>query len=251
MPVRNELVRAEISTAPASAVPIDAPRLVTGVLEPADLAALLDRVPTRRSRSRAARPARRCPRPGEQHRPGHDLGAGAHVEQSDHDHDAREQRQEPESDDAARRRVGEYLGDADGGQQQRDRQRQQPHAGLRSPRARAPPTGTAARAKNSPACRRYWKKNEVSPPRSVGLRSIAGSTSGSAPCSIRWFSHHRNSHMHHPAARASARSTGDRPSHCGAPGFGWTNPHDSGAQDAEHDQRRGRARTVPSRPGPA
>ena len=32
-------------------------------------------------------------------------------------------------------------------------------------------------AKNSPACRRYWKKNEVSPPRRARTRSSAGSSS--------------------------------------------------------------------------
>ena len=40
-PVRNEAVSAEMRTAPASAVPIDAPSCVPGVLDSADLAALL------------------------------------------------------------------------------------------------------------------------------------------------------------------------------------------------------------------
>ena len=67
---------------------------------------------------------------GEQHRPGHDLGPGAGVERGDQDDEAGEQREEAEPDDPARRGVGEDLRDPDGGEEQRDRQRQQAHAGF-------------------------------------------------------------------------------------------------------------------------
>ncbi len=36
-------------------------------------------------------------------------------------------------------------------------------------------------AKNSPPCKKYWKKNEVKPLRSTGLRMLARSMSGSPP----------------------------------------------------------------------
>ena len=45
-----------------------------------------------------------------------------------------------------------------------------------SPRAIERKSGIA---KNSPPWRKYWKKNEVRPPRRTGTRRIAGSTSGS------------------------------------------------------------------------
>ena len=60
MPAKNDAVSADISTAPASAVPSESPRLENGVLEPADLAALLvgqrgdgDRAELRRERADA------------------------------------------------------------------------------------------------------------------------------------------------------------------------------------------------------
>ncbi|MGH3235359.1 MAG: hypothetical protein ACRDOH_19355 [Streptosporangiaceae bacterium] len=53
-----------------------------------------------------------------------------------------------------------------------------PVATAESPRATDKNNGTA---KNRPACKKYWKKNDVSPPRKVRLRSIAGSISAASP----------------------------------------------------------------------
>ena len=90
-----------------------------------------------------------------------------------------------------------------------------------SPNATERNSGTA---KNNPPCRRNWKKNEVRPPRSTGLRMRARSMSGSEPRAISRFSHVRNSHMTTPPPSIS-QMVGDRPSHSGAPGLGLTNPH--------------------------
>ncbi len=57
-------------------------------------------------------------------------GARAGVERGDEHHEAEEQREEPEAGDPPRRRVREHLGDPHRGDDQRDRQRQDPHAGL-------------------------------------------------------------------------------------------------------------------------
>ena len=99
------------------------------VLEAADLAALLvghrrhgDGAELRRQRADAEA--------GEQHRPGHDLGPGAGVEQRDH---ARRcpanSARNPSRTTRRGEAFGEELRDADRGEQQRDRQRQEPHAG--------------------------------------------------------------------------------------------------------------------------
>ena len=90
-----------------------------------------------------------------------------------------------------------------------------------SPSATERNSGTA---KKSPPCRKYWKKNEVRPPRSSGMRRILGSTSGSAPRASRRFSHPMKSHSTTPPPSIS-QMHGDRPSHSGASGLGWTNPH--------------------------
>ena len=66
-----------------------------------------------------------------------------------------------------------------------------------SPSATERNSGTA---KKSPPCRKYWKKNEVSPPRSTGTRRIAGSTSGSEPRASRRFSHSKKSQSTSAAA---------------------------------------------------
>ena len=67
---------------------------------------------------------------GEEHRPGDDLGAGAGVERGDEHDQAEEQHEEPELGDPPRRRLREHLRDPDRGDHQRDRQRQDPHAGV-------------------------------------------------------------------------------------------------------------------------
>ena len=129
MPVKNDAVSADISTAPASAVPIEMPEVGEGVLEAADLAALLvghrgdgHRAELRRERADAET--------GEEHRPGDDLGTGAGVERGDEHDETEEQHEEPELADPPRRRVREQLGDPDRGDHQGDRQRQDPDAGV-------------------------------------------------------------------------------------------------------------------------
>ena len=114
MPVRNDAVSAEISTAPASAVPIEMPRFDDGVLQAADLAALL--VGHRRDgHGTELRRQRADAETGEQHRPGDDLRPGTGVERGDEHDEAEEQREEPELADPPRRRLREHLGDPDRG----------------------------------------------------------------------------------------------------------------------------------------
>ena len=101
-----------------------------------------------------------------------------------------------------------------------------------SPSATERNSGTA---KNSPACSRYWKKNEVSPPRSSGIRRIAGSTSGSRPARAGGSPRRGRATAPTPPPRIS-QITGDRPSQSGASGFGLDEAPRPRAQDAEHDQ---------------
>jgi hypothetical protein len=64
--------------------------------------------------------------------------------------------------------------------------------------------------KNSPAWSRYWKKNEVGPPRSVALVRIFGLISGARPLASRRFSHHMNATSTITPA-SSSQIEGDRP----------------------------------------
>ena len=66
-----------------------------------------------------------------------------------------------------------------------------------SPSATERNSGTA---KKSPPCRKYWKKNEVRPPRSSGTRRILGSMRGSEPRVTRRFSHADECKQHDTAA---------------------------------------------------
>ena len=107
-----------------------------------------------------------------------------------------------------------------------------------SPSATDRNSGTA---KNRPACRRYWKKNEVNPPRSVALRRIAGLTSGSCPRSSRRFSHCRNSHTTSPPAEHQPDRRGQAEPLRGAR-LGLHEPPGARAQDPEHDQSESKRR---------
>ena len=239
MPVKNDAVSAEIRTAPASAVPIESPRLENGVLEPADLAALLvghrgdgDRAELRRERADAET--------GEEHRPGDDLGA-------------RRRRR-------ARRRTRRDRGTARGTRAGRpgaatrcgntfgiptaaitsviDSGRiRTPVSIAESPSAIERNSGTA---KNRPAWSRYWKKNAVSPLRSSRTRRIAGSSSAAWPVSRRCFSQARNPSSTAPPPRIS-QITGDRPSHVGRVRLRLHEPPGAGAQDPVDDRGRARA----------
>jgi hypothetical protein len=77
--------------------------------------------------------------------------------------------------------------------------------------------------KNRPACRKYWNPNPVSPLRRPRLRNIAGSSSTLAPRARRRFSHAMNPRSTRPPP-SSSQITGDRPSQLGAFGFGCTRP---------------------------
>ena len=127
-PVVNEAVSAAISTAPAQAVPIDAPRFVSVFCRP-PTSPLCSSGTDETVTAPSCEAERADAETGQQHRPRHDLGAGPHLEQGDHHDDPGRQHQEAEAHHPARRRVWEQLGDADRGEQQRDRQRQQPHPG--------------------------------------------------------------------------------------------------------------------------
>ena len=109
MPVRNDDVSAEMSTAPASAVPTDAPRLVTVFWRPptsplcsSGTDDTVTRAELRRQRADAE--------PGEQHRPRDDLGPGAGVERGDQHDEPGEQREEAERTTRRGEACGKSLG---------------------------------------------------------------------------------------------------------------------------------------------
>ncbi len=126
MPVINDVVRVAMGTARGANRRAEVRH---GVLKATHLTALLIG-----NRRHGDGPKLRCQlsdaKTRQQHRPGHDLGPGARIERGDHHHDAGEQRQESELDNPARGRVREDLRYAGGGQQQRDREWQQPNAGV-------------------------------------------------------------------------------------------------------------------------
>ncbi len=149
--------------------------------------------------------------------------------------DPGQERQVAELDDPAGRGVGEELGDADGGQQQRDRQRQEPDAR----RDRRQPEGH----------RQEQRHGEEQP----GLQQVLEEERGEAAAQHRVPEDRRVDERlgtlveppvlplqeqpeHQPAAedqpdrRATARATR------GADALGRTKPHSPAAQDPEHDQ---------------
>ncbi len=89
--VRNEAVRAEMSTAPASAVPIEAPSCVPVFCRPPTSplcsSGTADTVTAPELGGHGAEPGAR-----QQQRPGDDLRAGADVEQGHQEHEPGEQR---------------------------------------------------------------------------------------------------------------------------------------------------------------
>ena len=101
MPARNEVVRAEISTAPESAVPIGCAQVGNRVLRAPYLAAFARRARTTRHGCELRRQSSDT-EAREQHRPGHDLGARLGIESGDDDHDPGEQCEEPELHDSTR-----------------------------------------------------------------------------------------------------------------------------------------------------
>ena len=101
--VRNGALSDAIRSEPTRAVPIEAPRLVGGVLQAADLRGLLGRAPRTPSPRRAARPARPCPSPMQEHRHEHDPGAGVRRRGRRAGRPCRRAAQQPDPDDPARR----------------------------------------------------------------------------------------------------------------------------------------------------
>ncbi len=98
--------------------------------------------------------------------------------------------------------------------------RRTPVATAERPRATERKSGMT---KNSPACSRNWKKNDVSPAWSLGTRSMVGSTSAPLFCRTRLPSQNTKSVRTAPPPRMS-QTTGEVPSHCGASGLGGRIP---------------------------
>ena len=129
IPVKNAAVSAEIRIAPASAVPIDAPSWVPVFCTPptSPLCSSGTAETVTLPSCEAIAPS---PEPIKQQRSGDDLRAGADVEQAHQQNEAGEHQHEPRVDDPPRVRVRRELGDPGREQQQRQRHRQQPDAGL-------------------------------------------------------------------------------------------------------------------------
>ena len=102
-----------------------------------------------------------------------------------------------------------------------------------SPSATERNSGTA---KNSPACSRYWKKNDdhalaqQSDPQDhrVEQRRLTGLAAVPLPA--------RGTRRRTATPPSISQTTGERPSQVGAPGFGCANPQIPDPQDPEDDQ---------------
>ena len=234
MPVKNEAVSAEMSTAPARAVPIEAPSWVpvfcspptsplfsSGTADTVTLPSCEAIAPSPEPASSSGQvmisgPAPTSSRATRSTRPG-------------------EQRHEAEVDDPPRRGVRAQLGDAHGEEQQGQRQRQQPHAGLdrRQPerdreeqRDHEEDAGLDQeheQERDDPAAQlevAQQRRGRGARPRRG--RCAGSPTTGTAPGPRR--------------PPSTIQMTGESPSHSGASGLGWTKPHVPELQDAEHDQ---------------
>ena len=211
MPVKNDVVSADISTAPASAVPIDAPRFVkvfcsppTSPLRSSGTDRDGDRAELRRQRAHAEA--------GEQQWPGDDLRAGADVEQR---RPARRGRGRVRGSRTATTRRGDAFGNTFGNPTAASSSvidsgsRRTPVAIADRPSATDRKSGIA---KNSPACSRYWKKNAIEAGAQRGIRGcrevdqrlLAASDAAVQPAAGTAVQHRRR-------RRGSARSTGDKP----------------------------------------
>ena len=128
-PVRKEELRAAMMIAPVSAVPIEMPRLVTVFCRPptSPLCSSGTEETVTLPSCEASAP---IPRPGQQQRHGDDLRPRAGVERGDQDDEPGEHPEEAEADDPARRGVREDFRDPGRGEDQRERERQQAHAGF-------------------------------------------------------------------------------------------------------------------------
>ena len=250
MPVRNDAVSAEMSTAPASAVPIDAPRFVTVFCSPPTS-------PLCSSGTDDDGHAPSCDASAPMPRPASSIGhvtisgPAPGVERGDQHDEPGEQREEAELDDPPRRRVREELRDAGRGEQQRDRQRQQPHAG--GDRREPERDRQEQRDREEQAGLQEVLEEERGRGRraAAGCAASPGRRAARAPRRCRRLSHARNSQQHDAAAEDQPDRPATGPSHSGAPGLGCTKPHVARAQDAEDDRARGRAPTARCRRGRA
>ena len=103
-----------------------------------------------------------------------------------------------------------------------------------SPRATERNSGTA---KKSPACRRYWKKNDVSPPRRVRFSRIAGSMSA-APSVLQPVVLPSQEEPYDESAGEDQPDDRGQPEPLGRFGLGLHEPPGARAQDAVDDQTK-------------
>ena len=254
MPLKNDVVRAEMSTAPASAVPIDAPRLVKVFwmppTSPLCSSGTADTVTAPSWEASAPMP-----------RPARSSGtvticcADTELEGGHQGHDAREERQEAQAHHPPRRGLREEPRHPDCCQQQGDRERHDPQAGV----DRAEPEG--------------HREEERHAEEQTGLEQELEEERDQAHLQLR-DAQHRGVEQRRPPGGEPAvlprqegpdheRARQDQPDHrrqAGPRGGARLGVHETpgaGLEDAEHDQpqperrqqrcRRGRARR-PRRP---
>src|SRR5215470_6958823 len=245
MPVKNEVVSAEISTAPARAVPTEAPRLVMVFCNPPTSAlcssGTADTV-TLPSCDASA------PTPSPASSNGHVTASGptpissAAISVTIPTNSATKPSWTTRRGDA----VGKNLGTPTAARSSviESGSIRTPVSTAESPSATDRNRGTV---KNRPACSRYWKKNEVNPPRRSLLPNIVVSISVASPASWRRRSQARNPRSTTPPA-ATNQTTGERPNQEGALGFGLTNPQAPACRIPNTTRPSPRAdRTVPIR----
>ena len=235
MPERNEAVRAEMSTAPARAVPIEAPRLVTVFCRPPTS-------PLCSSGTDETVTAPSCDASAPTPRPASSIGqvtiSGPAPASSAATITTMPANSATKPSCTTRR--GEACGNTlgmpaaasssviDSGSSRT------PVAIADSPRATDRNSGTA---KKSPACRRYWKKNDGEPAaqRSRFSQDRRVDRAPPGPRANRRFSQPRNSHEHDPAAEDQPDDR-RQPEPLGRFGLGLHEPPGAGAQDAVDDE---------------
>ena len=161
--------------------------------------------------------------PGEQHRPRHDLRPRAGIERGHQDDDAGEQREETRTARRAAATRREELGHADGREQQRDRQRQQAHAG----RDRREPERDRQEQRHheeQPGLQEVLEEERREPAPELRVASIAGSTSGSRSPATSRRSPTRGTPRRRAPPASMSQIAGDSPSHSGAPAWAARTP---------------------------
>ena len=223
-PVRNEDESAAIRIDPASAVPTEAPRLVTAFWTPPTSAlcssGTADTV-TDPSWEASA------PMPSPISRRGMvTISAPASVSRAairitDPASSARIPRRTTRRGETSGRKRGMRIAAASSVSE--SGRSQAPVLSADRPRATDRYSGTT---KNTPICTRYWKKNIVSPPVSCLFSSMTGSTSGS-PCRFTRRASQRKKSQISSRPASMSHTTREIPSQDGASGLGWNQPHSS------------------------